>query len=283
MHRSPKKASDRAPGPVPRTTIAWWPAEWPPVRTTDTPGRSSRSPSAQPSAPQSATSRSSGWSYEATSRLLPPSATSHSARWATMRALGKALDPSASSRPPAWSKWRWLMATMSTVAGIEARRAHRRHDRRAPVLAHRGGLVVEPLPDPRLDQHPARGRLDEQAVQPLEQPSAAVELALRPVAPQDPRHRPEDRAGVRPEGPGLHQRDPGPAAEVGAPVATAAQSRDPSSAAVRTLRPRSKSACDADAVGSDWPWYFEPSSLLPYGRSTGELIRKKLICPIRIP
>ena len=51
----------------------------------------------------------------------------------------------------------------------------------------------------------------------------------------------------------------------------------------RTLRPRSKSAWNADAVGSDWPWYLEPSSLEPYGRSTGELIRKKLIWPMRIP
>ncbi len=62
MHRSPKNASVRPPGPPPRTTIAWWPAEWPPVGTTLTPGRISRSPSTQPSAPQSRTSRSSGWS-----------------------------------------------------------------------------------------------------------------------------------------------------------------------------------------------------------------------------
>ena len=54
-------------------------------------------------------------------------------------------------------------------------------------------------------------------------------------------------------------------------------------ASSRSLRPRSKSAWNADAVGSDWPWYLDPRSLLPYGRSTGELIRKKLIWPIRIP
>ena len=40
----------------PRTTIAWWPVEWPPVGTTVTPGMSSCSPSAQPCAPQSWTS-----------------------------------------------------------------------------------------------------------------------------------------------------------------------------------------------------------------------------------
>ncbi len=47
--------------------------------------------------------------------------------------------------------------------------------------------------------------------------------------------------------------------------------------------PWAKSRWKAEAVGSDWPWYFEPSSAEPYGRSTGELIRKKLIWPIRIP
>ena len=175
------------------------------------------------------------------------------------------------------------MATMSTVPGSKpaARIAGTTGEPRYSRIAVALSSSRSPIPV-STSTRPA-GRLDEQAVQPLEQPSAVIELAFRPVAPQDPRHRPEDRAGVRPEGPGLHEGDPGAAAEVGAPVATAAQSRDPSSAPVRTLRPRSKSACDADAVGSDWPWYFEPSSLLPYGRSTGELIRKKLICPIRIP
>src|SRR5262245_8620057 len=33
---------------------------------------------------------------------------------------------------------------------------------------------------------------------------------------------------------------------------------------------------NADAVGSDWPWYLERSSGEPYGRSAGELILKKL-------
>ena len=82
---------------------------------------------------------------------------------------------------------------------VEARRAHRRHDRLALVLAHRTRLVVEPLPDPRLDEHAPGGRLDHQAVERLEQAPVLVELALRPRAPQDPRHGPEDRAGVRAE------------------------------------------------------------------------------------
>ena len=34
MNRSPKNASVRPSSPLPRTTIAWWPVEWPPVGTT---------------------------------------------------------------------------------------------------------------------------------------------------------------------------------------------------------------------------------------------------------
>jgi len=41
-----------------------------------------------------------------------------------------------------------------------------------------------------------------------------------------------------------------------------------------------KSRWNADAVGSLWPWYFDPSPALPYGRSTGLDIWKKLIWPI---
>ena len=44
MHRSPKKPTVPF---GPRTTMAWWPPEWPPVRTTDTPGRTSSSPCGQ--------------------------------------------------------------------------------------------------------------------------------------------------------------------------------------------------------------------------------------------
>jgi hypothetical protein len=39
----------------------------------------------------------------------------------------------------------------------------------------------------------------------------------------------------------------------------------------------------ADAVGSDWPWYFEPSPGEPYGRSTALDIWKNEIWPIFIP
>ena len=53
--------------------------------------------------------------------------------------------------------------------GQEARRLERRHDRRALVAAHGPGLVVDPLADAGLDQDPPGRRLDQQAVQRLEQ------------------------------------------------------------------------------------------------------------------
>ena len=77
----------------------------------------SRSPSAQPWAPQSLTRVNSGWTYDATRRGLSPSATSHSAFWATIVAFGNVRSPSGRSRPPAWSKWRWLIATTPTLSG----------------------------------------------------------------------------------------------------------------------------------------------------------------------
>ncbi len=115
-----------------------------------------------------------------------------------------------------------------------------------------------------------------------------VDLVGDEAVPEDPRHGAEERPGVRPERARLDQRDARPATEVGRPV-----ERVVSSSAIRRnrsglgalagRRPASKSRWNADAVGSDWPWYLEPSSLLPYGRSTGLDIRKKLIWPIFMP
>ena len=60
--------------------------------------------------------------------------------------------------------------------GQEARGLECRHDRRALVAAHGAGLVVEPIADPGLDQDPPRRRLDQQAVERLEQPVLGVDL-----------------------------------------------------------------------------------------------------------
>jgi hypothetical protein len=39
----------------------------------------------------------------------------------------------------------------------------------------------------------------------------------------------------------------------------------------------------SEATGPDWPWYLEPRSGWPYGRSTGSSSRMKEICPIFMP
>ena len=114
MHRSPKNASGRLPGA--RTTMAWWPVECPPV------GR--RTPRKQlllalgpalgaPVAhqPQVRLDVARDEPRVVAERDLPFGALGHDA------ALGKAREPSDRSRPPAWSKWRWLIATTSTDSG----------------------------------------------------------------------------------------------------------------------------------------------------------------------
>ena len=83
-----------------------------------------------------------------------------------------------------------------------------REDRRTLVAAHLARLVVDPLTNPRLDEDPPGGRLDEEAVQRLEQAMIGIDLIGDEAVPQDPWHRPEQRARVRAEGPRL---DPGEA------------------------------------------------------------------------
>ena len=102
--------------------------------------------------------------------------------------------------------------------GREPGGLERGDDPRAFVGAHRPGLVVDPVADPRLDQHATRARLDQQAVERLEQPALVVDLVLDEAAPQDPRHRPEQRPGVGAERAGLDERDPNAATEVARPV-----------------------------------------------------------------
>ena len=168
--------------------------------------------------------------------------------------------------------------------GQEADGLEHGRDPRTLVAPHRPRLVVEPLADPGLDQRRDPRRLDQQAVERLEQPPLVVDLVRDEAAPQDPRHGSEQVAGVRAERPRLDERD----ADVTAPArATSRPHRSSPSDYLRVgspvARPASKSRWNADAVGSDWPWYFDPSSGEPYGRSTGLDILKKLIWPIRIP
>ena len=108
-----------------------------------------------------------------------------------------------------------------------------------------------------------------------------IDLVRDEAVPQEARHGPEQRAGIGPERAGLDERDAGPTAEIGRPVdrviagiappATRCGAATPVAdrGVDRRLRPFEKLRWKADAVGSDWPWYLEPSSGLPYGRSTG--------------
>jgi hypothetical protein len=165
--------------------------------------------------------------------------------------------------------------------GVEAGSPEGRHDPRTVVGPHRPGLVVEPVADAGLDEHSPGRRLDEEAVERLEESVLAVQLSGGPAVPEEARHRPEEGARVGPEGAGLDEGDRDPAAEVAAPVDGVVQSRLSVSGPVGTRVPV-KSRWNADAVGSDWPWYFDPSEGEPYGRSTGELILKNEIWPIFI-
>ena len=169
--------------------------------------------------------------------------------------------------------------------GVEAGRPERGHDPGTLHLAHVARLVVDPLTDTGLDQHPARGRLDEQAVERLEEPVLVVDLVGHEPIPEQPRHRAEQGTRVGAERAGLDERGAYAAAQVARPVDRVVQPRlyFSGGAADFADRPFSKSRWNADAVGSDCPWYFDPSSGEPYGRSTGELILKNEIWPIFIP
>ena len=284
MHRSPKKASVRAPGPGP--------AHHDRLVSRGVPAGAHDGHARQQLAVALGPALRAPVRHEPQLRLVvggDQPAVAVRARSPTRSAgprsgpAGTPSLPSASSRPPAWSKCRWLIATTSTDAGSKPAARERRHDRRA-LVAHASPVffVVQPLADPRLDQDAPGRRLDQQAVERLEEAPVLVQLALGQRPPQDPRHGPEDRAGVRAEGARLDQGDGRAAAEVRPPVDRVVDGHAVSPRPCR-FRPRSKSAWKADAVGSDCPWYLDPSSFDPYGRSTGELIRKKLICPIRIP
>jgi len=106
-----------------------------------------------------------------------------------------------------------------------------------------------------------------------------IDLVGDELLPQDPRHGPKQGAGIGSEGPRLDERGADPATELLAPIDAVADRH----AQPPGLRPFAKSRWNADAVGSDWPWYFEPSSGEPYGRSTGDDILKNEIWPIFIP
>ena len=101
---------------------------------------------------------------------------------------------------------------------IEPCRDQGRHDRRSLVAAHLADLVADPLADPRLDEDATRRRLDQEAVECLQQAVVMIDLLGHERVPEDPRHWPEQRARVGPERSRLDQRDPDRTAELEAPV-----------------------------------------------------------------
>ena len=101
--------------------------------------------------------------------------------------------------------------------------------------------------------------------------------------PEDPRHRPEQCARVGAERPGLDQRDADATTQLQRPVDRIVDGHARRAPQPPGLRPLAKSRWNAEAVGSDWPWYFDPRSFDPYGRSTGLDILKNEIWPIFMP
>ena len=177
-------------------------------------------------------------------------------------------------RPPAWSKWRWLIATTSTVAGSKPGRSAapaRSTGPRSRASSRVLSSIRSPIPVSTRTR-PA-GVSIEQAVQRLEQAVLVVDLVGRPSAPRGSaapaRRGRRRRIGTCPPGRGRPScRRRGRAASRRRRSAAVARASGSRPAAPRA-RARSKSRWKADAVGSDWPWYFEPSSGEPYGRSTG--------------
>ncbi len=101
---------------------------------------------------------------------------------------------------------------------VEARPLERRDDRRTVEHSPCPTTLIEPFADPSLHEDAAGRRLDQQAVERLEQPTVRIDLVRHELAPQDPRHRPEERARIRAERAGLDEGDPDSGAEVGRPV-----------------------------------------------------------------
>ena len=114
-------------------------------------------------------------------------------------------------------------------------------------------MLVHTFADPRFDEHAARGRLHEEAVERLVERVVGIDLGLDEALPHNFGNRPEDSPRVRSERAGLYERDSYAAAKVSAPVdRLEAQRFGPPF--VVTLRVESKSFEYSDAVGDDWPW-----------------------------
>ena len=143
------------------------------------------------------------------------------------RARGKARPPSAVRKPPAWSKCRWLTATMSTVSASKPAScsAGRIDLPVTPRCARWRSSMHSPMPV-SISTRPA-------GVSTIRQLSAWLSVlsglisASTSRSRHDPRHRPESRARVRGERARLDERDARSTAEVAPPIDDVVQRRGP--------------------------------------------------------
>ena len=116
-----------------------------------------------------------------------------------------------SSRRRRWSPGSKPAASMAATIGVPS------------YLRISRTLSVTRSPMPVSTRTRPAGVSTTQAVQGLEQPVLVVDLVGDEAVPQEPWHRPEQRAGIGPERAGLDQRDARPAPEIRRPVAELAR------------------------------------------------------------
>jgi hypothetical protein len=117
--------------------------------------------------------------------------------------------------------------------GIEAGLLQGRHDPRPIGRPHCPGLLVQPLADSGLDKDAATRCLDQEAVERLQEPVLGVDLLAGPAIPEEPWDRTKEGSCIRPEGPGLDERNAEPATQIAPPIDRLVQRRGSGSFAGR--------------------------------------------------
>ena len=285
MHRSPKKASDRAPGPVPRTTIAWWPAEWP-AGADDGHARQELAIALRPALgapvgdePQLGLVVRGDEPAVAAERDLPlrragprcgPSGTRETRPRAAGRRHGRSGDGSSrrcrrcrdrspppriagTTGEPAYSRIaRAFSSSRSPIpVSTSTRPAGVSTSRQLSAWSRRRLRRARPPPTARHRIHGTGPKIAPESVRNVPACTSATRVPPPRSALQSPASR--NRRGL--------------ALRRGRRLAARGRSR-------RGRPMRSAPTGPGTSTRARW---------LPYGRSTGELIRKKLICPIRMP
>ncbi len=254
--------------------------------TTETPGRSSTSPSAAPSVAPLLNELELGLVVAGDEPRVVPQGD------LPFRALGddpgprERATPGAVQQPPGVVEVEVTHRHHVHTGRIEAGATQRGQDGLARVAAHRPVLLVDPLADARLHEDPTGRRLDDQAVEGLEEPMLAVDLVGDRGGPRGDgaraRRAPRRRSGTCRPGRDATRvpppRSPTSAraslmATLSRPRSRRASGRGRLEVAVEGRRGRLRLALVA----------CEPSPAEPYGRSTALDISRKLIWPIFIP